>query len=85
MLNQKGSKTSSKLFGFVNSRHFSKNEDVQYNRSSGLNILVEISIFSLNHVFIRLTKIMNNLSVKNIWLSINEILWKLQFLKYFIF
>ena len=27
-------------FGFVNSRHFSKNKDVQYNCSSGLKILV---------------------------------------------
>ena len=70
MLNQKGSKTSSKLFGFVNSRHFSKNKDVQYNHSSGLNILVEISIFSPNHVFIRLTKIMNNLEkIAKFWLS----------------
>ena len=28
------------LFVFVNSRHFCHNEDVQYNRSSGLKILV---------------------------------------------
>ena len=59
MLNQKGSKTSSKLFGFVNSRHFSKNEDVQYNRSSGLKILVGL-VFKV-HIFWEGHKILRNL------------------------
>ena len=30
----------SEFFSFVNSRHFSKTEDMQYNCSSGLKILV---------------------------------------------
>ena len=38
----------SELFGFVNSRHFCHTEDVQNNRSSGLNILHKFAILDFH-------------------------------------